>query len=108
MGRTLGSLLAVLIALSGCRSEAKAPQTPPPRPVEVLSMAPSELRETGEYLGSLLSRGSVTVLPQVAGYVRKIHVRPGEPVTAGAVLIEIYVREENAALTSAGAQAASA
>jgi len=73
-----------------------------------MTIAPAPVRDTGEYLGSLLSRGSVTVLPQVAGYVRKIHVKPGEHVAAGTVLVEIDAREENAALTSAGAQAASA
>ena len=73
-----------------------------------MTIAPRAVRDTGEYLGSLLSRGSVTVLPQVAGYVRKIHVKPGERVAAGAVLVEIDAREEQAAVTSAGAQAASA
>ncbi len=98
-----------LIALGGCRGgSGSAPPQQPPRPVEVLTIASSPARDSGEYLGSLLSRGSVTVLPQVAGYVRKIHVKPGERVAAGAPLVEIDAREENAALTSAGAQAASA
>jgi RND family efflux transporter MFP subunit len=74
----------------------------------VITIAPTSVRDTGEYLGSLLSRGSVTVLPQVAGYVRKIHVKPGQRVAAGTLLVEIDARLENAALTSAGAQAASA
>lgn len=100
--------LAPLLALAACGGEKGAAPQPPPRPVEVVKLAPTEVRESGEYLGSLLSRGSVTVLPQVAGYVRKIHVKPGERVAAGAVLVEIDAREENAALTSAGAQAASA
>ncbi len=101
--------LFVTVALGGCRGgSGSAPPQQPPRPVEVLTIAPTAVRETGEYLGSLLSRGSVTVLPQVAGYVRKIHVKPGQPVAAGALLVEIDARVENAALTSAGAQAASA
>ena len=101
--------LLLLTALGGCRGgSGSAPPQQPPRPVEVLTIAPSAVRDTGEYLGSLLSRGSVTVLPQVAGYVRKIQVKPGERVAAGAPLVEIDAREENAALTSAGAQAASA
>lgn len=101
--------LLFVIALGGCRGgSGSAPPQQPPRPVEVVTIAPSAVRDTGEYLGSLLSRGSVTVLPQVAGYVRKIHVKPGERVAAGAVLVEIDARVENAALTSAGAQAASA
>ena len=74
----------------------------------MITIAPTSVRDTGEYLGSLLSRGSVTILPQVAGYVRKIDVKPGQRVAAGALLVEIDAREENAALTSAGAQAASA
>jgi RND family efflux transporter MFP subunit len=48
------------------------------------------------------------VLPQVAGYVRKIHVKPGQEVAAGAVLAEVDSREESAALRSASAQAQSA
>ena len=101
--------LLVTIALGGCRGgSGSAPAQPPPRPVEVLTIAPTPIRETGEYLGSLLSRGSVNVLPQVAGYVRKIHVKPGQRVAAGDPLVEIDAREENAALTSAGARAASA
>jgi RND family efflux transporter MFP subunit len=100
--------LALLVAAAACGGEKGAPPPPPPRPVEVVTLAPTPVRDAGEYLGSLLSRGSVTVLPQVAGYVRKIHVKPGERVAAGAVLVEIDAREENAALTSAGAQAASA
>ncbi len=100
--------LALLVAMAGCGGDKGAPPQMPPRPVEVLTIAPTSVRDTGEYLGSLLSRGSVTVLPQVAGYVRKIAVKPGQRVVAGDVLVDIDAREENAALTSAGAQAASA
>jgi RND family efflux transporter MFP subunit len=104
----LAALLAVTVA-AGCGKEAKnAKAAPPPVSVEVLVLAPTELRDTGDYLGSLLSRGSVTVLPQVAGYVRKIQVKPGASVAAGAPLVEIDSREEAAALTSAAAQAESA
>lgn len=76
--------------------------------VEVLVMKPTEVRETGTYLGSLLSRDSVVVLPQVAGYVRTIHVKPGSRVAAGAPLAEVDAREETAALDSAAAQRESA
>ncbi len=101
--------LALLLTVAACGGDkGGAPPQPPPRPVEVLTIAPTPVRDTGEYLGSLLSRGSVTVLPQVAGYVRKIHVKPGQRVASGEALVEIDAREENAALTSAGAQAASA
>ncbi|WP_164003049.1 efflux RND transporter periplasmic adaptor subunit, partial [Pyxidicoccus caerfyrddinensis] len=59
------------------------------------------------YLGSLMSRQSVTVLPQVGGYVRRIHVKPGQQVEAGAPLLEVDAREDTAALDSAQAQLSS-
>ena len=65
--------------------------------MDVVSLSPREVRDTGEYLGSLLSRQSVTVLPQVDGYVRRIHVSPGQQVEEGAPLIEVDAREETAA-----------
>ncbi len=102
-------VLPIVLLLVACASEAPRPSPPPPpRPIDVLVLAPTAQRETGEYLGALLSRGSVTVLPQVNGYVRKIPVKPGQVVAAGAVLAEIDAREESAALSSAAAQAESA
>ncbi|WP_163786046.1 efflux RND transporter periplasmic adaptor subunit [Myxococcus vastator] len=99
--------VTLLAVVAGCSGQKAAPPAPPPREVEVLTLTPREVRETGEYLGSLMSRQSVSVLPQVAGYVRKIHVRPGEKVEAGAALIEVDSREGTAALDSAQAQLSS-
>ena len=99
--------VALLAAVAGCSGKAAAPAAPPPREVEVISLAPHAVRDTGEYLGSLLSRQSVTVLPQVAGYVRRIHVRPGQHVQEGTPLVEVDAREETTALDSAQAQLSS-
>ncbi|MDY7225066.1 efflux RND transporter periplasmic adaptor subunit [Hyalangium rubrum] len=92
----------------GCGSQAAPKSAPPPREVEVLTLAPSETRDTGEYLGTLLSRQSVNVLPQVAGQVRRIHVSPGQKVEAGTPLLEVDARTESAALENAQAQHSSA
>lgn len=107
--RPLGTLMvgAGLLA-AGCKGEPAPKAAPPPREVEVLTLAPSEVRETAEYLGSLLSRQNITVMPQVAGYVRKIHVKPGQQVEAGAPLLDVDAREDTAALQSAKAQQSSA
>lgn len=104
----LGVVLMAVAAVAGCKKEAPPPPPAKPRAVEVLTVVSQPVRTTGQYLGSLLSRSSVNVLPQVAGYVRKIHVRPGQRVNAGAPLVEIDARDENAALSSASAQVESA
>ncbi|WP_373691698.1 efflux RND transporter periplasmic adaptor subunit [Hyalangium versicolor] len=96
--------VAVVAAVTGCSEKKAAPAAPPPREVEVVSLVPRELRDTGEYLGSLLSRQSVTLLPQVTGSVRRIHVHPGQRVEEGTPLVEVDAREETAALDSAQAQ----
>jgi RND family efflux transporter MFP subunit len=100
--------LALVTAVVGCGGPPPAKPPPPPREVEVLTMAPTETRDTGEYLGTLTSRQSVNVLPQVAGYVRRIHVNPGQKVEAGSQLLEVDGRQESAALESAQAQRSSA
>lgn len=99
------ALLALSLALlSGCEAEAQR-KAPPPLEVDVLTVVPSELRDSSEYLGTLISRQSVDVLPQVGGYVRKILVRPGDEVVTGASLLELDQRQESAAVDSAIAQA---
>lgn len=104
----LGCGLVMCLALVSCKKPAPPPPPAKPRAVEVLTLATQPVRTTGNYLGSLLSRSSVNVLPQVAGYVRKIHIRPGQRVAAAAPLVEIDARDENAALSSASAQVESA
>jgi RND family efflux transporter MFP subunit len=99
--------LALAAGAAGCGGQTAAKAPPPPREVEVVQLAPSQVRDTSEYLGTLQSRQSVTVLPQVAGAVRKIHVRPGQKVEAGTPLVEVDAREEVAALESAQAQQSS-
>jgi membrane fusion protein, multidrug efflux system len=107
-----------LVALAGCqRSPGQgAPQGGPggpggggqALPVEVLELRPGPVRDTGEYLGTLISRRSITVYPQVAGYVQRIAVKPGQEVKQGQVLLEVDPRRERAGVQSAQAQRASA
>jgi RND family efflux transporter MFP subunit len=99
---------ALASTVVGCGSPPPAKAAPPPREVEILTLAPSQTRDTGEYLGTLMSRQSVNVLPQVAGSVRRIHVSPGQKVEAGTPLLEVDARQETAALDNAQAQRSSA
>jgi len=96
---------AVSLGLLGCVASAKKPAPDAaPVPVEILTLAPSPVRDTGEYLGNVVSRQNVTIVPQVSGYVRKVLVKPGDAVKAGATLVELDARQEQAALASADAQ----
>jgi RND family efflux transporter MFP subunit len=97
-----------MILAAGCSKGAANKPPPPPKEVEVLTVTPGDVRDTGEYLGSLISRQSVNVLPQVAGYVRQINVKPGQKVTAGTPLLAVDSRQDSAALLSAQAQKQSA
>lgn len=113
--KTAAISLALGLVGAGCgQADAAKPQGAPgagarPAPtVEVLELKPQQVRESGNYLGSLLTRQSVTLVPQFAGYVRAIKVRPGQRVTRGQSLVDIDTRQELAALDSARAQIASA
>lgn len=96
--------LVLGLAMAGCRGESKATEAPKPVAVEVLTLAPSDFRETRELLGEIVSREHVVLLPQVAGYVRAIRVRPGERVTRGQTLVEVDARQQAAAVASVEAE----
>lgn len=98
---------ASMLAAPGCAPQPAA-KAPAPREVEVLTIAPATVRDTADYLGTLSSRASIDVYPQVGGYVRRIHVKPGATVAAGDQLVDIDARGENAALLSARADVAAA
>ncbi|HYO93731.1 MAG TPA: efflux RND transporter periplasmic adaptor subunit [Polyangiaceae bacterium] len=99
----------VFLWLTAVSCDKPAPaQAPPAKEVEVITVTKSELRDTGEYLGTVISRQSVNLVPQIAGYVRRIAVRPGQVVKAGDPILEVDARQESAALESAQAQQRSA
>ena len=111
------------LALSGCHGSkgqegaqqaAGGPGAPggpaagKPLPVEVLKLERGEIRDISSYLGTLISRQSVTIYPQVAGYVQGIRVKPGQRVKKGDVLLEVDPRQGRASVQSAQAQRSSA
>ncbi len=98
------AVVALALVVGACSGAPPTKAPPPPRAVSVLTIQPSPVRDTSEYLGTLTSRQRVNVQPQVGGYVRKILVRPGQQVKTGAPLVEVDARQESAALESAQAQ----
>jgi RND family efflux transporter MFP subunit len=109
-----------MLALTGCKGSGGkegpgqgpggpgAPGAAKPMPVDVMELRPGPVREAGEYLGTLISRSSITLYPQVSGYIQRITARPGQRVEAGEVLLEVDPRRERASVRSAEAQRNSA
>ncbi|MCP3169359.1 efflux RND transporter periplasmic adaptor subunit [Myxococcus qinghaiensis] len=113
--RTWGAGWAVALALVGCKGskDADGPQggqagAGTALPVETLALAPGEVQDSSEYVGTLISRSSISIYPQVAGYVQAIPVRPGARAQNGEVLLVVDPRREAAGLRATQAQRASA
>jgi RND family efflux transporter MFP subunit len=73
-------------------------------PVEVVTLGERPVEQTTEYLGTIKSRRSTTVQPQVEGFVTKILARPGDRVRPGAPLMQIDAGMQSAAVASLESQ----
>ncbi len=91
-----------LFAAAACHSgQAQEPQhAQDAMQAGVVRLAPETITDFDEYLASLTSRQSITMYPQVAGYVRAIRVQPGAFVKAGAPLMTIDPGQQDALLRS--------
>ena len=72
-------------------------------PVKTVSVSLQPVAQSSEYMATIKSRRSATILPQVNGLLVKILVHSGEPVKAGQVLMEIDPRLQQATVASQGA-----
>ncbi len=61
-------------------------------------MAP--VAQSSEYVATIKSRRSASILPQVNGMLTQIRVRSGDHVKAGQVLMQIDPRQQQAAVAS--------
>ena len=78
----------------------------PPMAVEVVTVAARPVEETTEYIGTVKSRRSITIQPQVEGFLTRIAVRSGDRVRSGTVLMEIDAGRQEAAVATLEAQRA--
>lgn len=69
-------------------------------PVEVITLQAKPVEQTTEFVGTVKSRRSINVQPQVEGFVTRILVRSGDAVRSGTPLIEIDPRMQEAAVAS--------
>ena len=107
MKRILGIGCFVLLGLaaSGCQKKPAAPAGPAMQamPVQTVAVSLAPVPQSSEYVATIKSRRSATLLPQVSGILTKILVRSGDHVKAGQLLMEIDPRLQNATVESARA-----
>ena len=95
-------LLPLALLACGCsRSvEGGAAAGPPAMSVKVEPATLERVAESTEYIATLKSRTAAILKPEVEGQVRRIFVRSGERVKAGAPLLEIDPSKQEATVTS--------
>jgi multidrug efflux system membrane fusion protein len=103
------ALLASLLALAGCGSEA-APSggAPPPPKVSVAKVLAQEVRHWDSYTGRVAAVDSVELRPRVTGHVVRVAYQEGAFVRRGDLLFVIDPRRHQANLNRAVADLARA
>ena len=90
---------------AGC-GKAAGPASPPPVPVEAITLSEHAVEQTTEFVGTVKSRRSTTVQPQVEGFLTRILVRSGDRVQPGTPLMQIDPSIQQAAVANLESQRA--
>ncbi|HME57838.1 MAG TPA: efflux RND transporter periplasmic adaptor subunit [Terracidiphilus sp.] len=90
---------------TGCQDKppAQAAAGMQAMPVQTVTVAFAPVPQSSEYVATIKSRRSATLLPQVSGNLTKILIHSGDHVKAGQVLMEIDPRLQLATVASARA-----
>jgi RND family efflux transporter MFP subunit len=104
------TLAATLTAACGRDADGGAPAAAgaavPPTPVTTLTLMPTPIAQSSEFVATIRSLRSTTVQPQVEGHVRRIFVRAGDRVAAGAPLVQIDPDRQQATVSALESQRA--
>ncbi len=98
--RTWAVLAALPTYLACSGGGAAQPGGFPPVAVETVTLAPTPIERTTEYIATLKSRRSMTLQPMVEGTVTRIAVRSGDRVQAGDPVLEIDSQRQRAAVAA--------
>lgn len=95
-------LAALLAACNGGGGAAAGAQQGAPMAmgVEAITLAPTTVERSSEYIATIKSRRSTTIQPQVEGFITSILARPGQRVGRGAALMQIDAGRQQAAVAS--------
>jgi RND family efflux transporter MFP subunit len=94
------------VALTGCQQKhAAAPAGGGMQgmPVQTVAVTLQPVPQSSEYVATIKSRRSATLQPQVSGRLTQIHVKSGDRVKAGQLLMEIDPLLQQATVASARA-----
>lgn len=108
-GLQLALLLLVTTGLAllvpGCnRGDADTPQGPPAMPVKVQKVQDQAIGDSSEYVATIKSRHSATIMSDVEGWIFGIHVHSGQLVHKGDTLMEIDPRRQQATVSNYDSQ----
>jgi len=95
----LGMIFLGLGLFTGCEKKSAAPAgPPPPAPVTVVDVVPSDVPIASEWVGTLDGFVNAQIQPQASGYLVRQNYKEGSQVAKGQVLFEIDPRPFQAAL----------
>jgi RND family efflux transporter MFP subunit len=102
------ALCAVLVAACGSGGEPAGGGppgggpggAPMGTPVDISTLALEPIEDVSEYVGTVKSRRSTTIQPQVEGFLTRLAVTSGDRVAAGAVLADIDSAPQQAAIAA--------
>ncbi len=83
---TISILLAMI---AGCGQDDSGMRGKPPVAVEIAKVSRSDIRDIGNFSGTLSPRSSFTVAPKVAGRLKRLTVDIGDVVRSGQVIAEL-------------------
>ena len=81
----------ILLAFSGCKQPAEAPkgQAMQAFPVQTQAVTLAPVQQSSDYVATIKSRRSVSVMPQVSGNLTQLLVRSGDRVKAGQLMFVV-------------------
>jgi len=98
----ISCLILPVLAVTGCQKKAAPPAAAGMQglPVQTAAVTLAPVAQSSEYVATIKSRRSATLVPRVSGLLTKILIRSGDHVKEGQPLMEIDPRQQQAMVDS--------